>query len=79
MTDKLNSKEKTILAAAKLLRRRGYHDTALSDILEAAGSPRGSLYFHFPKGKEEIAVAALVAMPWTLTVISSLGRTTARN
>jgi len=61
MTDKLGSKEKTILAAAKLLRRRGYHDTALSDILEAAGSPRGSLYFHFPKGKEEIAVAALTS------------------
>jgi TetR/AcrR family transcriptional repressor of lmrAB and yxaGH operons len=59
MSDKLDSKEKTIVAAAKLLRRHGYNGTALSDILAAAGSPRGSLYFHFPNGKEEIAVAAL--------------------
>jgi TetR/AcrR family transcriptional repressor of lmrAB and yxaGH operons len=59
MSDKPDSKEKTIIAAAKLLRRHGYNGTALSDILSAAGSPRGSLYFHFPNGKEEIAVAAL--------------------
>jgi TetR/AcrR family transcriptional repressor of lmrAB and yxaGH operons len=54
-----DSKEKTLIAAAKLLRQQGYHGTALHDILEAAGSPRGSLYFHFPKGKEEIGEAAL--------------------
>jgi TetR/AcrR family transcriptional repressor of lmrAB and yxaGH operons len=59
MSDKPDSKEKTIIAAAKLLRRHGYNGTALSAILAAAGSPRGSLYFHFPNGKEEIAVAAL--------------------
>src|SRR5260370_38489872 len=59
MSDKPDSIEKTIIAAAKLLRRQGYNGTALSDILAAAGSPRGSLYFHFPNGKEEIAVAAL--------------------
>ena len=59
MSDKPDSKQKTIIAAAKLLRRHGYNGTALSDILAAAGSPRGSLYFHFPNGKEEIAVAAL--------------------
>src|ERR1700736_4390508 len=59
MNDRPDSKEKTILAAAMLLRRQGYNGTALSDILAAAGSPRGSLYFHFPNGKQEIAVAAL--------------------
>ena len=46
-------------AAAKLFRQQGYHGTALHDILGAGGSPRGSLYFHFPKGKEEIGEAAL--------------------
>src|ERR1700687_4165705 len=54
-----DSKGKTLAAAAKLFRQRGYHGTALHDILVAAGSPRGSLYFHFPKGKEEIGEAAL--------------------
>ena len=41
MSEKSDSKEKTILAAAKLLRRHGYNGTALSNILAAAGSPRG--------------------------------------
>jgi TetR/AcrR family transcriptional repressor of lmrAB and yxaGH operons len=54
-----DSKGKTVAAAAKLFRQRGYHGTALHDILAAGGSPRGSLYFHFPKGKEEIGQAAL--------------------
>jgi len=54
-----DSKEKTLIAAAKLFRRQGFHGTALQDILAAGGAPRGSLYFHFPGGKEEIGEAAL--------------------
>jgi TetR/AcrR family transcriptional repressor of lmrAB and yxaGH operons len=54
-----DSKGKTLRAAANLFRQQGYHGTALHDILAAAGSPRGSLYFHFPGGKEEIGEAAL--------------------
>jgi AcrR family transcriptional regulator len=48
-----------LVAAAKLFRQQGYHGTALHDILDVGGAPRGSLYFHFPKGKEEIGEAAL--------------------
>jgi TetR/AcrR family transcriptional repressor of lmrAB and yxaGH operons len=59
MVKATDSKEKTLAAAARLLRQQGYHGTALHDILAAAGSPRGSLYFHFPRGKEEIGEAAL--------------------
>jgi TetR/AcrR family transcriptional repressor of lmrAB and yxaGH operons len=54
-----DSKGKTLAAAAKLFRQQGYHGTALHDILATAGSPRGSLYFHFPGGKEQIGEAAL--------------------
>jgi TetR/AcrR family transcriptional repressor of lmrAB and yxaGH operons len=59
MAKGIDSKGKTLAAAARLFRRQGYHGTALHDILAAGGSPRGSLYFHFPKGKEEIGEAAL--------------------
>jgi TetR/AcrR family transcriptional regulator, lmrAB and yxaGH operons repressor len=59
MSKDLDSKGKTVAAAANLFRRRGYFGTALQDILAAAGSPRGSLYFHFPDGKEQIGEAAL--------------------
>jgi len=54
-----DSKEKTLTAAARLMRQQGYHGTALHDILVAGGAPRGSLYFHFPEGKEQIGSAAL--------------------
>jgi TetR/AcrR family transcriptional repressor of lmrAB and yxaGH operons len=54
-----DSKWKTLAAAVKLFRQQGYHGTALHDILAEAGSPRGSLYFHFPGGKEEIGENAL--------------------
>ncbi len=64
-----DSKEKTLLAAAKLFRQQGYNGTALNDILDAGGSPRGSLYFHFPKGKEEIGEAALA-------LVTEVGRQT---
>jgi AcrR family transcriptional regulator len=59
MAKATDSKEKTLAAAASLFRRQGFHGTALHDVLAAAGSPRGSLYFHFPGGKEEIGEAAL--------------------
>jgi TetR/AcrR family transcriptional regulator, lmrAB and yxaGH operons repressor len=59
MAKATDSKGKTLAAAARLFRHQGYHGTALQDILAAGGSPRGSLYFHFPKGKEEIGGAAL--------------------
>nr|MBA3501401.1 TetR/AcrR family transcriptional regulator [Deltaproteobacteria bacterium] len=39
--------------------RQGYHATGLSAIVDESGAPRGSLYFYFPGGKDELAVAAL--------------------
>ena len=59
MVKGVDSKQKTVAAAARLLRRQGYHATGLHDVLQSGGSPRGSLYYHFPNGKEEIGVAAL--------------------
>jgi TetR/AcrR family transcriptional repressor of lmrAB and yxaGH operons len=44
---------------ARLLRRQGYAATGLNEIVAASGAPRGSLYFHFPGGKEQLAVAAM--------------------
>ena len=59
MAKPADSKEKTLAAAARLFCRQGYHGTGLQDILAASGAPRGSLYFHFPRGKEEIAEGAI--------------------
>ena len=54
-----DTREKMIAAAADLFRRQGYHATAFSEIVAESGAPRGSIYFHFPGGKEELAVAAV--------------------
>ena len=59
MAKPADSKAKTLAAAARLFSQRGYHGTGLQDILAAGGAPRGSLYFHFPNGKEEIGEAAV--------------------
>src|SRR5262245_16459184 len=43
---------------ARLLQHRGYYGASLSDILAESGAPRGSLYFHFPGGKDQLVVEA---------------------
>jgi TetR/AcrR family transcriptional repressor of lmrAB and yxaGH operons len=50
-----------IAATGQLLRRQGYSATSVSDSLDAAGAANGSLYHHFPGGKEELARAAIEA------------------
>lgn len=55
------SRGKLVTATAALLRRQGYHATGLSEIVAESGAPRGSLYFYFPGGKDELACAALDA------------------
>ncbi len=54
-----SSREAFIDTTGQLLRRQGYAGTGLNEIVARSGAPRGSLYFHFPGGKEELAVAAM--------------------
>lgn len=55
----MTTRETIIEAAGELLEAHGYHATGLSKILEASGAPKGSLYYYFPEGKEELAEAAV--------------------
>jgi TetR/AcrR family transcriptional repressor of lmrAB and yxaGH operons len=55
----VSSREAFVAATGRLLRRQGYAGTGLKEIVAASGAPRGSLYFHFPGGKEELATAAI--------------------
>ncbi|GIH21437.1 TetR family transcriptional regulator [Rugosimonospora africana] len=48
-------------AAKQLIRQRGYEATAFSDVLKLSEAPRGSVYFHFPGGKAQLAMAAAEA------------------
>jgi TetR/AcrR family transcriptional regulator, lmrAB and yxaGH operons repressor len=55
------TRAKLVAATGRLLNRQGYHATGLAQIIDDSGAPRGSLYFYFPGGKEELACAALEA------------------
>jgi TetR/AcrR family transcriptional regulator, lmrAB and yxaGH operons repressor len=57
-----DTRSRILAAAQRLFRKRGYHATGLSDILELAQAPKGSLYHHFPGGKEEIGVCVVADM-----------------
>ena len=53
------SRAALIDSAATLFRRQGYAATGLNQILEEAGVRPGSLYHHFPQGKQQLAAAVV--------------------
>lgn len=55
------TKQRIVSAAADLIHTQGFNATGLNQIIKDSGTPKGSLYFHFPEGKEEIIEAALRA------------------
>jgi TetR/AcrR family transcriptional repressor of lmrAB and yxaGH operons len=55
MPKRTDSKERMVVGARRLFREHGYLGTALSDVVTESAAPRGSIYFHFPGGKEELA------------------------
>ena len=54
-----DTRERIIDASAELLRRQGYAGTGVKQIVAAAKAPFGSIYHHFPGGKEELGAAAI--------------------
>ncbi|CQR47310.1 putative HTH-type transcriptional regulator YxaF [Paraliobacillus sp. PM-2] len=59
MKEKENAKDKLIKTASKLFQLQGYHGTGLNQILKESGAPKGSLYYHFPGGKEQLALESV--------------------
>src|SRR5215212_1862354 len=57
MADK-DTRERMIETTASLVHRRGFHGTSLNEILTESDAPRGSLYYHFPGGKEQLVLEA---------------------
>src|SRR5258706_130453 len=54
-----DSRRRMIESTVTLLAMRGLQATAFSDVLAHSGAPRGSIYHHFPEGKEQLVDAAL--------------------
>ncbi len=53
------TRDRIVDASADLLRRQGYAATGVKQIVDTAKAPFGSIYHHFPGGKEELGAAAI--------------------
>src|SRR6266508_4604367 len=93
MARQSDTRERLLRTAAGLFRRQGYGATGLNQVLAESRAPKGSLYFHFPAGKEQLAAesvalggdelreaitAVMVVAPDAATGITGLGEFFAR-
>lgn len=52
------TKQRILDEATRLVHLKGFHATTLNDLLAAAGTTKGTLYYHFP-GKDDLGLAVL--------------------
>ena len=53
------TRDQIIETTCNLMERQGLHGTGLNQIVKESGAPKGSLYYYFPAGKDEIAEASI--------------------
>ncbi len=56
---KQDSREQMIEGALSLLAKQGLQATSFSEVLKLTKAPRGSIYHHFPGGKNQLVAEAL--------------------
>ena len=55
------TRQQMIDGTAHLLARGGLQQTSFATVLEHTGAPRGSIYHHFPEGKDQLVSEAVAA------------------
>src|ERR1700746_3033072 len=58
-TKRRDTREKMLISAAEVMRERGAAGVNLDEVLPRSGAPRGSVYYHFPDGRNQILAEAL--------------------
>lgn len=53
------TRTKMLVAAVEVLRERGAAGVTIDEVLTRSGAPRGSVYYHFPDGRNQILTEAL--------------------
>jgi len=64
------TRQRIVEAGADLLRVKGYTGTGVKEIVAAAEAPFGSLYHHFPGGKEQLGAEVI---RWSGAMYGQLG------
>lgn len=59
MAKRGETRERLLRTAATLFHSQGYHATGLNQVVAEGRAPKGSLYFHFPGGKEQLAAESV--------------------
>ena len=59
MEEELTTRDRIVNAATILFQIKGYHATGLNEILRKSNAPKGSLYYYFPNGKEQLALETI--------------------
>lgn len=54
-----SARERMVVGAAELLSRAGLAEASLRNVVARTGAPRGSIYHHFPGGKDELVGEAM--------------------
>ncbi|MDB5820606.1 MAG: bacterial regulatory, tetR family protein [Rhizobacter sp.] len=52
-------RQRMIQGAVQLLASKGLQATSFSEVIALTGAPRGSLYHHFPDGKDQLVASAV--------------------
>jgi TetR/AcrR family transcriptional repressor of lmrAB and yxaGH operons len=58
-TKRGSTRHKMLLSAAEVLRERGAAGVTIDEVLIRSGAPRGSVYYHFPDGRNQLLTEAL--------------------
>ena len=54
-----STRERMVISTALLIRERGARATSIDDVLVHSGAPRGSVYHHFPGGRQQLLREAI--------------------
>ncbi len=58
-TKRLDTRTRMLVSAAEVMRERGASGVTIDAVLARSGAPRGSVYYHFPDGRNQILAEAL--------------------
>lgn len=58
-TKRGSTRTNMLVSAAEVLRERGAAGVTIDEVLARSGAPRGSVYYHFPGGRNQILTEAL--------------------